>query len=188
MRVVGGSLKGKRLNEFEGLSIRPTSDKIRQALFNILYQPHGGSEYKRVLDLFAGTGALGIEALSRGAEDAVFVEIDPAALLVINKNLENCRLSKARILRASACEAINRLSMKHEQFDLIFIDPPYASTLAVESLKAIDAAPGILSDDGLCVVETSKRTPIDCELKNLLLIDERRYGDTLLYIYKKVIG
>lgn len=187
MRVVGGSLKGKRLGEFKGLSIRPTSDKIRQAIFNILYQPDEGFGFRRVLDLFAGTGAMGIEAVSRGAEEAVFVEIDPAAILVIQKNLENCKLGNARVLQAGACEAVNRLSMRHEQFDLIFIDPPYASTLAVETLKAIDAVPGILSDEGLCIVETSRRTSIDIELITLRLIDERRYGDTLLHIYKRVV-
>lgn len=188
MRVVGGSLKGKRLSEFKGLSIRPTSDKIRQALFNIIYQPDAGVCYKSILDLFAGTGALGIEAMSRGAEKAVFVEDDPSALSVINKNLENCKLGNAQVLRSGAGEALSRLILRHEQFDLIFIDPPYASTLAVQSLKTIDESPDILSDYGLCVVETSKRTRIESEFKTLQLVDERRYGDTLLYFYRKASG
>ncbi|OGQ60463.1 MAG: 16S rRNA (guanine(966)-N(2))-methyltransferase RsmD [Deltaproteobacteria bacterium RIFCSPLOWO2_02_FULL_53_8] len=185
MRVVGGRFKGRRLCEFAGRSIRPTSDKVRQALFNILYHPDEGFGFRRALDLFAGTGAMGIEAVSRGAQEAVFVDIDPSALSVVRKNLESCGLGNSQVLLSGAREAINRLSMRHEQFDLIFIDPPYASTLANETLMAIDASKSILSEDGLCVVETVRRTPITIEPNGLQLIDERRYGDTLIYIYKK---
>lgn len=187
MRVIGGRLKGRRLGSFKGLSIRPTGDKVREAVFNIISRPGDGFSFKRVLDLFAGTGAMGIEAVSRGAEEAVFVDADPASITVIRKNLTLCGIEDARVYRGNAREAVNRFAMKHEEYDLIFIDPPYASTLAADTLKAIDSS-NILSDDGVCVVETSKRTPLEVELEKLLLADERHYGDTLVYIYKKGIG
>lgn len=167
-----------------GLSIRPTGDKVREAVFNIISRPGDDFGFRRVLDLFAGTGAMGIEAVSRGADEAVFVDADPASIAIIRKNLTLCGIEDARVYCSGASVAVNRFAMKHEAYDLIFIDPPYASTLAVDTLQAIDSS-NILSDNGLCVVETSKRTPLDVRLKGLLLADERHYGDTLVYIFKR---
>lgn len=184
MRVVGGRLKGRRLGSFKGMSIRPTGDKVREAVFNILTALDGGFRFKNVLDLFAGTGAMGIEAVSRGAEEAVFVDIDPASISVIKKNLELCGISEATVYKGGVAGHLGRLSKTGKRFDLIFIDPPYASTLATETLKEIDSC-GLLSRDGICLAETSRRTPIDVEFKELMLIDERRYGDTLVYFFKR---
>lgn len=184
MRVIGGRLKGRKLGSFKGLSIRPTGDKVREAVFNIISRPGDAFAFRRVLDLFAGTGAMGIEAVSRGAQEAVFVDADPASITVVRKNLTLCNIVDARVYRGNASEAVNRFAMKHEEYDLIFIDPPYASTLAADTLKAVDSS-NILSGDGVCVVETSKRTPLDVDLKRLLLADERHYGDTLVYIFKR---
>ena len=180
MRVVGGIKKGRRLASFTGRSIRPTSDKVREAVFNILPRDF---PFKKVLDLFAGTGAMGIEALSRGAGDAVFVDNDRVSIGVIKKNIEACGLeSAARIIKKDALDAIRSLSKRGEKFDLIFIDPPYESALVEKSIRAVDEE-GILSADGFLVAETSKRAPVSLELSNLERVDERSYGDTLVYFF-----
>jgi 16S rRNA (guanine966-N2)-methyltransferase len=180
MRVVGGIKKGRRLASFKGRSIRPTSDKVREAVFNILPRDF---PFSKILDLFAGTGAMGIEALSRGADYAVFVDNDQASIGTIRKNIETCGLeAAARVLKKDAPEAVRFLSKKGEKFDLIFIDPPYGSALVERALRAVDEE-GILNADGILVAETSKRAPVDLELSGLERVDERTYGDTLIYFF-----
>lgn len=178
MRIVGGSCKGRRLASFKGMSIRPTSDKVREAIFNILPREF---PFKKVLDLFAGTGAMGIEALSRGAEEVVFVDIDQHSVSVIKKNLEACGLD-AKIFKRDTESAIRQLVKFNETFDLIFIDPPYQASLIDDTLKALDTG-RLLNAGGFIVAETSKRAPVKAELKDLSLIDERKYGDTLVYFF-----
>lgn len=183
MRIVGGRCRGRVLSSFKGMSIRPTSDKVREAVFNILPRDF---PFKKVLDLFAGTGALGIEALSRGSEEAVFIDSDPRATELVRKNLASCGLLEAAsVYRRDSLSAIRFLSERGKGFDLIFIDPPYASALAEETLKAVDAA-GLLNEGGTVVAETSRRNPIEVKTANLVLLDERRYGDTLIYFYSTV--
>lgn len=178
MRVVGGSCKGRNLASFKGLSIRPTSDKVREAVFNILPRDF---PFERVLDLFAGTGALGIEALSRGASYAVFTESDGAALSVIRKNLEACGLlDKSRICRRQAAAALGEFGRAGESFDLIFIDPPYGKGLVEDALRAVDGL-GLLAPEGMIVAETSRQAPLMEVFKTIEVIDERKYGDTLVY-------
>ena len=180
MRIVGGRCKGRVLSSFKGTSIRPTSDKVREAVFNILPRDF---PFKMALDLFAGTGALGIEALSRGADEAVFFDSDPKAVELVRKNLASCGLlDAASVFRRDALSAVRFLSGKGSRFDLIFIDPPYASALAEETLIAIDAS-GLLDEGGVIVAETSKRNPIEAVPPGLKLLDRRRYGDTLVYFY-----
>ena len=180
MRIVGGRCKGRVLSSFRGASIRPTSDKVREAVFNILPRDF---PFKKALDLFAGSGALGIEALSRGAEEAVFIDSDPKAVELVRKNLASCGLSDAAsVYRRDALSAVRLLSGKGLRFGLIFIDPPYASALAEQTLKAIAAA-GLLDEDGVIVAETSKRNPIEEAPPGLVLLDRRKYGDTLVYFY-----
>lgn len=183
MRVVGGTRKGRRLASFKGLSIRPTSDKVREAVFNIL---PGGFPFKKVLDLFAGTGAMGIEALSRGAEEAAFVDKDRLACDVIKKNLDACGFSGARVMRMLVKDSLVFFSRKGEAFDLIIIDPPYDSALLEDALRGIDRE-GLVNPGGFVVAESSKRAPLKegFELKGLDLIDERRYGDTLVYFFNR---
>lgn len=181
MRIVGGALKGRVLSSFKGMSIRPTSDKVREAVFNILPRDF---PFKRVLDLFAGTGAMGIEALSRGAEEAVFIDSDSRAAELVRKNLASCGIAGAgAVYKRGAAGAVRFLSGRGAKFDLIFIDPPYASALAEETLKEIDAS-GLLNEGALVVVETSKRVPLGAKPENLRLTDERRYGDTLVYFFE----
>lgn len=189
MRVVAGKSRGRRLASFKGLSIRPTSDKVRGAVFNILgVSSEFAERFKKVLDLFAGTGAMGIEALSRGAVSAVFVDKDPKAVSVIKKNLELCNASGAgAVLRQDVMTALKGLSDDGERFDLIFIDPPYDSTLTSDALTATDKA-GLLNPGGRVVAETSRRIPLLLDVKALKLTDERRYGDTLVYFFTSRAG
>ncbi|MBI2413054.1 MAG: 16S rRNA (guanine(966)-N(2))-methyltransferase RsmD [Deltaproteobacteria bacterium] len=182
MRVVGGLLKGRRLASLKGAPIRPTSDKVREAIFNILPREF---PFKKVLDLFAGTGAMGIEALSRGAGSVTFVDADAGSCAVIRKNLEACGVKEgARVLRGDASRELNALSRWGEGFDLIFVDPPYNTALFEESLKEIGRL-GLLGAEGTLVAETSKRAPLKAEVPGLELFDERRYGDTIVYFLKR---
>lgn len=186
MRVIGGECKGRRLFPVKGLSTRPTSDKVREAVFDIL---QGRLPCKKALDLFAGTGAMGIEALSRGAGQASFVDSDGPAVAVIHKNLDACALTgRARVMKKDVRSALRTLARHGESFDLIFIDPPYASSLSAEVLKEIDGA-GVLAPGGIIVSECSTRTPISAsELKNIELVDERSYGDTVVRFYEEKDG
>lgn len=182
MRVAGGTCKGKTLSSFKGQDIRPTSDKVREAVFNIL-----STDFARmtVLDVFAGTGAMGIEALSRGAKEAIFIDNSAASVEVIKKNLGICGLSatSAKILKKDALGALRMLSGCNARFDVIFIDPPYASSIIEDVLKAI-ADGGLLSADGVIVAETSKRAKIGVAPSGLECVDERKYGDTLVYFFR----
>ena len=150
MRVIAGTLKGRRLEAPSWPGLRPTSDKLRETLFNILAARVEGA---RVVDGYAGTGAVGIEALSRGAAHVTFVERDPRAVRLIEANLQRCRVSERyAIIRAGFEQAARRLAAA--PFDLVFLDPPYgAGTLAA----AIDASAGLTGADGVLVVEHARR-------------------------------
>lgn len=183
MRVIGGTSKGRRLAGFRGPSIRPTSDRVREAVFNVL---KGDPPFKRVLDLFAGTGAMGVEALSRGSSGAVFVEKDPRAVTVIRRNLRLCGFEdRARVFKRDVMSSIRYLSQRGERFDLAFLDAPYKEeTFTVSTLGAL-AGRGLLTPGATVVCETSKRGPgIDVtEIKGLELVQKKRYGDTVVYFF-----
>lgn len=180
MRIVSGTFKGRRLSSPASMEIRPTSDKVREAIFNILPREF---PFNKVLDLFAGTGAMGLEALSRGALDATFVDSGTEAIALIRKNIESCGV-EARVYRSGAGDSLKRFARKGEKFDLIIIDPPYSSTLLKEALEAIDAG-GLLAPGGVIVAETTKRMALEAELKSLEHFDERRYGDTVVYFLRR---
>lgn len=187
MRVVGGACKGRRLVSFKGLRIRPTSDKVREAVFNILSEGFP-ARFIKALDLFAGTGAMGIEALSRGSKEVVFIDNDPKSAEVIEKNLSLCGLTdSARVYKRDALTAISILSNRGERFDLIIIDPPYDSTLTTDALKSIEEK-GILNPGGVIVAEASKRAHLEFVTEGLSLFDERRYGDTVIYLFTSGTG
>lgn len=183
MRVVGGVCRGRRLVHFKGRSIRPTTDKVREAIFDTLSAlfPQAFSSSSQVLDLFAGSGALGIEALSRGAGRAVFVERDRRAIEIIERNLDTCGLkNRATIMPIEVKRALSSLSRKERRFDLIFLDPPYGRGLVEEALGSI-MENGILKDGGVVVAEHSKREiPEEVSLK---LVKRARYGDTMVSYY-----
>ncbi|GMR04130.1 MAG: 16S rRNA (guanine(966)-N(2))-methyltransferase RsmD [Thermodesulfobacteriota bacterium] len=183
MRVVGGELRGRRLARFRGTSIRPTSDRVREAVFNVIAARVSPCGLKGVLDLFAGTGAMGIEALSRGVESAVFVDKSAGAVSVIRRNLEAFGVAaRARVIKAEVKDAVRSLAKVSARFDLIFIDPPYKSSLTEQTLDEIEKA-GLLRPGGLIVAEVSKRAPLEPVERGFRLLDERRYGETLIYFF-----
>ena len=173
MRIITGRARGARLKSPKGLLTRPTSDRVKESLFSILGGQVAG---RRVLDLFAGTGSLGLEALSRGAASAVFV--DRATEAVLRENVEHTRLGEAsRIFRCDVFFAIARLSAEKETFDLVFCDPPYHQGLWERTLTALDLSP-MLSEGALVVVESGEDEKEVPPLSRLSLLREERYGHT----------
>lgn len=175
MRVICGTCKGKRLLENKYDHIRPTTDKVKQALFTKL---QFFVEGKRVLDAFCGTGALGIEALSRGASEAVFVDKNPKSTAMTKQNLKNLSL-QAKVVTGDVCKL---LSKNWEGFDLILLDPPYQSQLYTPVLKQI-AKFDLLNDDGIIVCEHFKSGEFD--YAPFKVVDEKRYGTIMLTFLQK---
>jgi 16S rRNA (guanine966-N2)-methyltransferase len=175
VRVIAGSRRGARLVAPRGLGVRPTSDRVREALFSILGDVGG----MRVLDLFAGSGALAIEALSRGASTAVLVDSSAAAVAAIRRNLAALGLD-AEVRSQRALHFLERARNSGPQYDLVFLDPPYrhASGLGPELSTALLP---VLAPDARVVTESDRRAPLELELP---LLDERRYGDTLIRIHQ----
>ena len=173
MRVVAGEFRGRRLRAPAGRATRPTADRVREALFSIL----GPLDGVRVLDLFAGSGALGIEALSRGAEAAVFVDSDARAVAAIERNLEALG-AHAAVYRRDALAYL-----RHGEggpFGLVFLDPPYSSASDLAGPLS-ERLPAVLTPDALIVSESDKRHPLELILP---LADERVYGDTRIAIHR----
>ena len=175
MRVVAGRFGGRRLQAPPGGATRPTSDRVREALFSILGDAVAGA---RVLDLFAGSGALGIEALSRGAASATFVERAPPALHALRANLAALAID-AEVHAVDARRFLRAASDAGRQYDLVLLDPPYrqSARLGPELSKALVGVP---APGALVVTESDRRAPLAL---NLPLDDERRYGDTLIRIH-----
>ena len=178
MRVITGSARGRRLKELEGLETRPTTGKVKEALFSVIQFDIEG---RRVLDLFAGTGQLGIEALSRGAECAVFVERRRDALQVIRENLEACGMTdKARVVNGDAMSYLK----SGEKFDLIFLDPPYASGLLEQALEEIVRF-DICREHGIIVAESAADKTLPPLAGPYALHREYRYGKIKLTVYHR---
>ena len=171
MRVIAGSAKRLRLKTLEGLETRPTSDRIKETLFNMISPWIADCKF---LDLFAGSGGIGIEALSRGAKRAVFVEKNPKAAEIIKENLRFTKLSdKSQVIVSDVQSVIHRLGS--EKFDYIFMDPPYDQNLERTALEAI-ARQKLLEDDGVAIVEASLETNFDyLEEIGLSMIKEKIY-------------
>ena len=178
MRVITGSARGRRLKELEGLETRPTTGKVKEALFSVIQFDIEG---RRVLDLFAGTGQLGIEALSRGAESAVFVERRKDALQAIRENLEACGFSdRARVVNGDAMSYLK----SGEKFDLIFLDPPYASGLLQQALEEI-ARFDICRSHGIIVAESAADQALPPLSGPYSIYREYRYGKIKLTVYHR---
>jgi 16S rRNA (guanine(966)-N(2))-methyltransferase RsmD len=176
MRVVAGKLGGRRLTAPRGARTRPTSDRVREALFGIL----GDVEGAVVLDLFAGSGALGLEALSRGAARATFVDSAPAAVAAVRRNLAELGVEGvAEVRRADVRGFLRKARAAGRHYDLVFLDPPYrrAAALAADVSQAL---PPVLAPRARVVAESDRRAPLELALR---LVDERRYGDTLIRIH-----
>jgi 16S rRNA (guanine966-N2)-methyltransferase len=182
MRVIGGERKGRRLLVPKGQAVRPTAARVKESLFNIL--PHDFTGMK-VLDLFAGTGNLSIEALSRGAAKAVLVDTSTRSATTIRENLRRLGLTAGtEVWVAPAPRALKSLAKRGEIFDMIFLDPPYDHGLVEPSLKLL-ARGALLSDTGTVVAEHSAREAVSPRYDSLVLNDQRRYGDTLLSFFKR---
>jgi 16S rRNA (guanine966-N2)-methyltransferase len=178
MRVVAGRLGGRRLRAVPGDATRPTSDRVREALFSILGDRVADA---RVLDLFAGTGALAIEALSRGAASAVLVEQAPRAVAVIRSNLEALDLERVATVRRTRAETYLR-SQRDGPFDLVFLDPPYAIGVGVLAGLLARLERGALAPGAVVAVETASRAEPPPWPAGLLPDAPRRYGDTALHL------
>ena len=173
MRIIAGSARGRRLRAPRTYSVRPTADRVKESLFNVLGPAVEGA---RVLDLFAGSGNLGLEALSRGAREAVFVERAGAAADVIRANLELCGLrGKGRVLRRTVVRALVGLHRDGEEFDLVFMDPPYRRNLSAPTLALLECYP-VCPPDALVVVECERRESLGAYEQ--WATERRTYGDT----------
>ena len=180
MRVIAGSHRGRRLTGPRGISLRPTSDKVREALFSIL-----GARIPacRFLDLYAGTGAVGIEALSRGASLATFVESDPKAVQIMRKNLTTCRLlDQAELCLESTERFLRTARSSRGPYDVVFADPPYADQDAI-GLVLQSWSRGLLTADAVLVIEQQARVDAPAATDHARLIRRYAYGDTALLVY-----
>jgi 16S rRNA (guanine(966)-N(2))-methyltransferase RsmD len=177
MRIISGTSKGRKLVTPRSQFLRPTSDRVKESIFNILQDEIVG---KVVLDLFAGTGNLGIEALSRGAKKTIFVEKGRQALRLIQRNLTQFGLEeRSEILSKDANRAIGILKQKGESFDLILMDPPYQKGLIQKTLMKLNSHQ-IYHKDSILVIEHNRREPLSIVMEGWNLIRQRRIGDTLI--------
>lgn len=180
MRVIAGTHRGRRLSGPQGTTLRPTSDKVREALFSILGHRVLGS---RFLDLYAGTGAVGIEALSRGATVVTFVESDPKALRVMRKNLTACGLLDRAELRVGPTKTFfKRPQWWNGPYDIVFADPPYAATEAVD-LVLESWGIELLAENAVMVIEQDVRATLPTATDRAHLIRRYDYGDSALFLY-----
>lgn len=178
-RVIAGSAKGRKLKLVPGDTTRPIMDRVKEALFSILTRHIIDAT---VLDLFAGTGAVGIEALSRGARHATFVDMEKRAIDTINDNLRSTNLAdRATVRRANAFDLLKQTSVPT---DLIYVAPPQYVGLWIKALEALDRAPGWLAEDGIIVVQIDPTEQQEVALQHFAPYDERRYGSTLLWFFE----
>lgn len=177
MRIVAGSRKGHRIEAPKGVVTRPTGDRVREAAFALVGPVDGAT----ILDLFAGSGAMGLEALSRGATRCVFVEQDRGACRVIERNLEKLRLTGALVVRQDATHALREEKARDRRYDLVLVDAPYEDWERQQASLG-DLLPSVLEKEGLAVVETASR--VEPELP-LTLVSTRRYGSARITLFSR---
>lgn len=181
LRIIAGSLKGKRLQAGSGLVVRPTTGRVREALFNIIAARVLES---RFLDLYAGTGAVGLEALSRGASLAVFVENDRRVAAELMRRLDETGLAaKGRVRLGKATAAVGALGVEGRVFDLVFMDPPYSGELMTKTLFRLSES-GVVDPAGWVIAESSFRRPPSDRVGGLYVWRRERYGESLLSFYR----
>lgn len=182
MRVITGTAKGKRLLTPKDERVRPTTDRIKETLFNII------NPYVRdavIIDCFAGTGGIGIEALSRGARQAYFIDNHRESIQLIRKNLEIAQLEeKGRILPTEASSALISLANKNTKADIIFMDPPYHLN-SISGLIEIISQNNLLAEDGIIIAEHDNRIKLSDKIASFIKIDQRVYGTTIMSYYKE---
>ena len=181
MRVIAGSARSVPLITPKGLETRPTSDQIKETLFNMLQGYVEGSNF---LDLFAGSGQIGVEALSRGAGRAVVIEQDKEALRIIIENINNLSLeNKCRAYKNDVFRAIEILDRKNEKFDIIFMDPPYKENISAQTIEKISES-NILSEEGIIISEHSTYEKLENTIGNFVKYDERDYNKKIISFYR----
>ena len=188
MRVVAGKFKGRRLKTIKGSEVRPTADRVKEALFRIFGEQVVEADF---LDLCAGTGNIGLEALSQGAKSITLVDSNYHCIRIIESNLEMCGFDRkhpqVRLIHLDVRKALARLGKREAKFDLIYFDPPYASKIHESCLRQI-AEEGLLSPTGVLVIEHQKVKEADWTesliLDELVLNRQKRYGDTMLSFYR----
>ena len=179
MRVITGTARGRKLKTPTGYDVRPTSDQVKEAIFNIVQFDVEG---RRVLDLFGGTGQLGIEALSRGAESAVFVDAREESCRLIRENLKRTKLENlGKVVRSDYLSYLNRCK---EQFEIIILDPPYAEVFLENALKTITEI-DILHSGGIIITERPTGKELPWEFEGFTRSKDYKYGNTILAIYRK---
>ena len=181
MRVISGTARGKKLNTLSGLNTRPTLDRVKEAVFSII---QFDLEDKNVLDLFSGSGALAIEALSRGAKNAVMCDNSYEAIKIIKQNVKETRLiDKVEIINKDYAEALKKLNKK---FNIIFLDPPYKSDFAIKSMEYIFRN-NMLLDDGIIIFETDDKNKEQeiLKYKEMKIFDIRKYGSVYVIFIRK---
>jgi 16S rRNA (guanine966-N2)-methyltransferase len=177
IRIIGGELKGRKLVTVAGKDTRPTTDRVRESIFNILGDCVRGT---RVLDLYAGTGAMGIEALSRGAQFVLFADSQKTALSALTKNLKTCLLERRSItIKWNILKDLNILRTHRPGFDLVFIDPPYNTDMIQPTLTHLGSSQRLVNGARL-VIEHSPLEPLPANQPEFELADQRRYGKTLV--------
>jgi len=184
MRVISGTARGKILTSLEGLDTRPTLDRVKEALFNIL---QFNIKDANILDLFSGSGALAIEALSRGANKAVLCDYSKNAIRIINKNLEDTRLKeKSKVINKDYLDALTILKKEAKKFNIIFLDPPYKTDYIFKSTEKI-LQYDLLAEDGIIVAETDDKNKIEGikKIENIEIYDARKYGIVHIIFIRK---
>jgi 16S rRNA (guanine966-N2)-methyltransferase len=186
MRIVAGTFRSRQLKKLKGLSLRPTSDRLRETLFNVLADLVPGS---RFMDLFAGTGAVGIEALSRGAREAIFVEKHPPAVALIRKNLESLEIrDHIRVLAQDGVQALERLASEQttpaSRIDLLFFDPPYADEAQYANILSFLGKTTLLADGAVVIAEHLRALDLPESFGKLERVRVLRQGDAALSFYR----
>ena len=182
MRVIAGKYKGRRLAPLKNITIRPTIDRVKESVFSILHDKVIDAKF---LDLCAGTGNIGIEALSRGAKQVTFIECEEKCVRLILLNLKACGLdtnNHVQVLRRDVIRGIAELHKQTEVFDLIYLDPPYHADLYSKCLSHISIF-GILHSNGILIAEHDKHTMMPSNVDNLICVRQKQYGDTYLSFY-----
>ncbi|HGJ64223.1 TPA: 16S rRNA (guanine(966)-N(2))-methyltransferase RsmD [bacterium] len=184
MRIITGEYKGRRIDSVKGVDIRYTSDRVKESLFSIIASFIPDS---RFADFCSGSGNIGIEAISRGAESVTFVDINPICIRTLSENLKKCGVneSRFRIMKMSASVAIGYLQRHDAQFDIIFLDPPYNIGLAERLIIEISKS-NIFADNGLIIAEHDIKEAVPLKSEPLEMTRQERYGTTLLSFYKAV--
>lgn len=181
MRVISGKVRGLKLNTPKNEDVRPTTDRVKESLFNMI-NPY--MMESNILDLFAGTGSLGIECLSRGASKCTFVDVSRESIALVKSNIKKARFeNESEVLNLDFKDAISKLKIKNNKFDVIFMDPPYYKDMFIDALEKIDNA-NILEEDGIIIVEHDTKDKFPEEIGSLEKSRDKKYGNTTLTFYK----